>query len=100
MEHFNQLLARKLPDTPGIAFLDRDGLAALEPELALEPGLGTNDWECVAGENDSLHCSDMPQAWEKGWIYLSRFHGEEATAVAWIVDRTTSVCAERTQGLV
>lgn len=34
LEHFNQLLARKLPDTPGIEFLDREGLAALEPELA------------------------------------------------------------------
>ena len=34
LAHFNQLLTRKIPDEPGIAFLKRDGLAALEPELA------------------------------------------------------------------
>ncbi|AQA17737.1 glycine oxidase ThiO [Halioglobus japonicus] len=41
LEHFNQLLARKLPGEPGIAFLDRQGLAELEPELAPQFGNAT-----------------------------------------------------------
>ena len=44
LEHFNQLLARKLPGEPGIAFLDRQGLAELEPELAFfcsKTGIGS-----------------------------------------------------------